>query len=86
MNVENLVDKVLEEEEEENSKKVESPSRLSQIKKKIKSIPYFLNNTLDKSVYEQKIASYRELIFMVNLAHRIYDPITILDQISLTKM
>ena len=35
----------------------------------------FKPNNCDQTIYQQKIKSYREFLFLVNFAHRIYDPL-----------
>ena len=35
----------------------------------------FRPSNCDQTIYHQKIKSYREFLFLVNFAHRIYDPL-----------
>ena len=37
----------------------------------------------EMGIYDYKIFTYRELIFLVNFAHRIYDPLTLIDTTTL---
>ena len=36
-------------------------------------------------IYDYKIFTYRELIFLVNFAHKVFDPLTLIETISLAK-
>ena len=42
----------------------------------------FNSRSQENSVYQNKIASYREFLFLVNFAHRIFDPLILKDDLE----
>lgn len=64
---------------EKNESTHEGSDSVQEHKPRVRKGPVELKYEGDFTIYDLKIRSYREFLFMLNLAHRIYDPIILKD-------